>query len=485
MSRFPNIDAQISDLTRQVENYCHRQPITESNALISKNVDEFNRWLQAAAQPIDNEKNQIDQQLGTIRKLETEINELNHKFEESSLARRDAEQVKARNRIVEQINQKVEAHRTLAGNFKLKQDAYNKQISHFNDEAKRRRENLEETQKQSRSNAESHLSWLRGRGPELLSKKLTALLSTLQSEKRQNISEAETYDSMIAQLRTLRFSLAQRALHEQEQSEHGLLLTKATLSGSGDERTEQCLLFADNAASFSSITPEMADTLGLDGYHADEVELCLPNGIRIKAPQLVIPSISIDGHSAEFVKAVILNESSPGVDGTIGLSFLSRFDFSIHKGKPQRLILRPLEPENECSPFDVFICHKSEDFNYAHQVFDVLTKGGHRPFLSEISLGNLASGDFHKAIDLAIEGARDLVVVTSSQDNLASAWVEAEWRRFDCLILGGRKRGKIIPILCGEMKMNQLPPALFRYAAIMMDSGQNWQMKLLAALPRF
>jgi len=47
----------------------------------------------------------------------------------------------------------------------------------------------------------------------------------------------------------------------------------------------------------------------------------------------------------------------------------------------------------------------------------------------------------------------------------------------------GRKPGNIVPILCGEMNAEELPMALSRYNAILIDDP-NLESKLLSYLPR-
>ena len=159
--------------------------------------------------------------------------------------------------------------------------------------------------------------------------------------------------------------------------------------------------------------------------------------------KLVIPSIEVNGHRTEFVKAVILSESLPGIDGSLGLSFLSRFNFSIIKDTPQRLLLKPIE-KNGVAGVDVFICHKSADYPHARKVHDILVKVGRTCFLSEVSLPASRTTEFHKAIDIALENASHLAVICSSVENISAPWVEAEWRLFDGLKRSGKKPGNII-----------------------------------------
>ena len=84
------------------------------------------------------------------------------------------------------------------------------------------------------------------------------------------------------------------------------------------------------------------DVLDLADYVGEEVEVSLAGGIRIKAPQLVLPSMSVQAMETENVKAVVLKESQPGVDGCIGLSFLNRFMYCIENARLKKLLLKPI-----------------------------------------------------------------------------------------------------------------------------------------------
>lgn len=49
-------------------------------------------------------------------------------------------------------------------------------------------------------------------------------------------------------------------------------------------------------------------------------------------------------------------------------------------------------------------------------------------------------------IDLALDSARHLVVVTNCVDNVLASWVEAEWRVFINENRSGRKTGNAITL---------------------------------------
>lgn len=129
--------------------------------------------------------------------------------------------------------------------------------------------------------------------------------------------------------------------------------------------------------------------------------------------------------------------------------------------------------------YDTFICHKSEDYPYALDVYELLMGSGLCPFLSELSLPELGKAEFQRQIDLALDAARHLVVVTSSVENVSAGWVAAEWGLFVSEKRAGRKDGNILTVLFGEMTIEQLPLTLRYYEAI------RWNMEGRERLLRY
>ena len=110
--------------------------------------------------------------------------------------------------------------------------------------------------------------------------------------------------------------------------------------------------------------------------------------------------------------------------------------------------------------FDVFISYKSEDIGHARKVYDHLISNQYRVFFSKESLPRMGSAEYHEQIDLAIEKARHLVVVTSKREYATSKWVEYEWRLFLGEKLAGRKSGNLISVISGDMGIKDLPISL-------------------------
>lgn len=134
--------------------------------------------------------------------------------------------------------------------------------------------------------------------------------------------------------------------------------------------------------------------------------------------------------------------------------------------------------------YDVFICHKSEDYVHARAVYDLLVGNGLSAFLSEVSLPELGKAEYQKQIDLAIESTAHLVVVASLCEYVTTAYVESEWRLFVAEKRSGRKEGNIITVLFEEASIEQLPITLRSFEAIRWSEEGKRRLLQYLAPPR-
>ena len=125
----------------------------------------------------------------------------------------------------------------------------------------------------------------------------------------------------------------------------------------------------------------------------------------------------------------------------------------------------PKRPGLEMLPL-IFISARTDDYEYAGQIYRFLKSAGLSVFFSHESLPELASSDYRKQIDDALDRAEHMIVVTSSRANVDSSWVEAEWGLFINEKRSGRKSGNLITVIVGDLKPGDLPPSLRYYEVI-------------------
>ncbi len=144
-----------------------------------------------------------------------------------------------------------------------------------------------------------------------------------------------------------------------------------------------------------------------------------------------------------------------------------------------RLLAGKVIPEDHARmrTVDVFVSSKSSDYAIARQVFEFLTGRGVSAFLSPMSLPEGGNTDYRKEIDRALDQAKHLVVVTSSRENVESAWVEAEWGFFINEKRSGRKSGNLVTVATNDLRPCDLPPSL-RYFEVLPLKPESFE-KLL------
>jgi hypothetical protein len=114
----------------------------------------------------------------------------------------------------------------------------------------------------------------------------------------------------------------------------------------------------------------------------------------------------------------------------------------------------------------IFISAKADDYQHAASLYRFLKSAGLSVFFSHESLPELASSDYRKQIDDALDRAEHMIVVTSSRANVDSPWVEAEWGLFINEKRSGRKHGNLITVIVGNITAGELPATLRYYEVI-------------------
>lgn len=116
--------------------------------------------------------------------------------------------------------------------------------------------------------------------------------------------------------------------------------------------------------------------------------------------------------------------------------------------------------------YDVFISSKSQDYYYAEDVYDFLVKQGIKVFFAKRSLPDIGSTNYSREIDKALAQSNNMIVVTSSEANVNSGWVEFEWRSFANALRRGLKHGNLLSILARDMCNDKLPLTLYECEAL-------------------
>ena len=148
----------------------------------------------------------------------------------------------------------------------------------------------------------------------------------------------------------------------------------------------------------------------------------------------------------------------------------------------ENLRLAILEKSKKIEPYDVFICYKQTEEKYgrffptreatwARDIYEILThKMGLRVFFAEKALVN-ENTEWEPHIYAALNSAKLMFVLASSESNVSAVWVKNEWKRFHRYIKEGKE--KLLRVVYDNMEAYNLPKELQGMQAINHNSI-NW-----------
>lgn len=465
-------DDRIREIEETLNKRILRDPAAEAVHRYNDAVTQFDAWGAARRAVLDAERDSQARVDAEIAAIDQRIADLDGRLTQE----RARGNIDAQNALIDQRNAVVREANARVAAAKTERQAHNEAIRLYNEEHKERAKQLDTLLAQTKEEIREREQWEHNDGALALAHKVNELL-------RDAARAAETSPNAMARtietIRGMRRTLGERAQHEQAERQDGMLITSATLSSNGSAiGKEPVYLCVDCASSLTAISPELVAALRLEAMVGNEVSLRLVNGLKIQARSIVLPGVSVDGSEANLVEGVVLQNDIAGVDGILGLSFLSRFQFRIERDRPQRLLLEPRRQQGQFK-HDAFIAHKTADVEYARRVYDWLVSQGCAVFFSADAERGCLESQFQHEIDAALSSSAHLIVVASSPEYVEKGWVESEWRRFELLRMEDPKRNRhIVPVLCGDMKPEQLPLGLKGFIAVRLDEP-GWQPKLI------
>jgi clan AA aspartic protease (TIGR02281 family) len=141
----------------------------------------------------------------------------------------------------------------------------------------------------------------------------------------------------LTQVKELRKELHQLSLLSNKQNDSGHFLTEVTLG-----KNVKGLFLLDTGATMLTITPALAEELGLFSTEGVSSHMTIADGTTLEVKRITIPSVTVLGKTAYNVEAVIMNGPSVGKDGLLGQSFLRNFIYTVNPNLNPPLILTPL-----------------------------------------------------------------------------------------------------------------------------------------------
>lgn len=121
--------------------------------------------------------------------------------------------------------------------------------------------------------------------------------------------------------------------------------------------------------------------------------------------------------------------------------------------------------------YDVFISCKSEDYVYAHDLYDFLVEKGFKPFLADVSIKEAGYDVYTMLIGEVLEACNNMIAFATNVDYLKTTYVSSEWHAFvNDMNTGKKATGRLINVLSPDVNIHQLPTWLRDKQCLMLDT---------------
>lgn len=326
---------KLDAVERTMDRFYRGDPRGKAQATVNRLVDEHNRWIAARNAEHKAQRKRLEGRLADVQRLKAQIEELDRHLGRAKPDPTDENAVKAYNAIVSLRNSLVKEFGQLGKLYKADLETFQASMERSRGEVAARKGRMEAEKRRAEEEIAAYRQWLESDKDLAFSLHVNRLYARLHQETRRTGGSSEL-DAQVDRVGAVRLELGDYALRRQAEGKGKLIVVAAKLC-----RREKCVLIVDTGATCVAISPALVAALGLSDRVGEEIDVSLAGGVRIKAPKLVIPQLSVHGMEARDVKAVVLKEPKVGVDGLLGLSFLNRFAYRIDRDRDPKLILEP------------------------------------------------------------------------------------------------------------------------------------------------
>ncbi len=312
-----------------MDRFYRKPPLEEAYAALNALVAEHNRQVDAWNARQETAQADADQRRARLKAEEAAIAALDRDLaikpdpDDAEATQAHLARLKERNARVERFNRQVEetdavlkGYKTAAGATKPDMDARGAEIGRRSAELKARSRDLEAFQEKGQDLA--------------FFSDLNGLLADLRQAQRAGAEVT----AALTRVRALRRELAQWAIARQRADAFGLVVVEARV---GDE---PAWFIVDTGAMRVCLSTELVRAAGFQDRLGEEGTVSLPGGMRTRGRAVVLPSLTVAGHTGQDVAGSALPASDVGIDGLLGQSFLRRFSWTLDRDRPEPLIIR-------------------------------------------------------------------------------------------------------------------------------------------------
>lgn len=318
--------AQLREMEQVMEDRFRHMPGRGALEAANGAISSFNTSSRAKGRAFEEWRTKLDDELRAIRRQEEELKAVDAGLKADGPRRSDPAAVEAYNARVRQRNQLVEKLNGRNKAYKTAVESYNTAIQKLNSESERQRGKLEGAAKAAVSRVNEQQRWLMNRNDVEFYRRVNALNARLL----RSFGGAATGKGMecLKAASALRAELGELSAQEERQQTNGLVIVQALLGN-----RVKCRMIVDTGASTVTISSAVASMLDLTNGLAEEVESTLAGGLVIKGRKVTLPSVSVQGQEVRGVEAMVIPESSCGVDGLLGHSYLDHFSYRFDKSQ--------------------------------------------------------------------------------------------------------------------------------------------------------
>ena len=318
--------AQLHEMEQVMEARFRHVPGRDAFEAARGAISNFNASCQAKGRALEEWRTKLDSELRMIRGQQEELKGMDARLKAASPKRGDGGALETYNARVRERNQLVEKLNARNSTYKTAVESYNAAIQKFNGESESERGKLDGAAKAAAGRVDEQQRWLMNRSDVGFYRRVNELNARLLG----SIGGAATGKLLecVKAAAALRAELGELAAREEQQQTNGLVIVEALLGG-----RVRCHMIVDTGASTVTISSAIASMLDLTNRSAGEVESRLAGGLVIKGRKVTLPSVSVHGQQVTGVEAMVIPETSCGVDGLLGHSYLDHFSYQFDKGR--------------------------------------------------------------------------------------------------------------------------------------------------------
>lgn len=159
------------------------------------------------------------------------------------------------------------------------------------------------------------------------------------AQERLNALKTEVAQSLPAQMVSVATAKIKPLTVPLKEAKNALMVD-VTLRNVKTGKSVTGTFILDTGATYTSISQEMADALGVDQNTGDSVRITTANG-KIDVPKVTLDSVSVNGLEAHAVPATVIQvKNGSSFQGLLGLSFIRQFKMTIDP-EANQLVFEP------------------------------------------------------------------------------------------------------------------------------------------------